>query len=111
MKAVSVRELKSNLSAALRDAHEAPVLVLKRRRPEALLLHVDDAALAEPSVRVALATSLYRDESMSLGRAAELSGLALTDFIEHVSQQGIDVVRGTDTVREDVEAMQAWLDG
>ncbi len=33
MKAVSVRELKSNPSAALREAREHPVTVLNRHRP------------------------------------------------------------------------------
>lgn len=109
MKAVSVHDLKSDPSAALREAREAPVLVMKQRRPEALLLHVDDSLLAEPSVRLALATALYKDECASLGRAAALSGLALADFIEHVSQLGIAVVRGASTLDEDRKAMEAWL--
>lgn len=109
MKAVSVRDLKSNPSAALREAREAPVLVMKRHRPEALLLHLDEPLLAEPSVRLALATALYKDECASLGRAAALSGLALSDFIEHVSQMGIPVVRGASTLDEDRKAIDAWL--
>jgi antitoxin (DNA-binding transcriptional repressor) of toxin-antitoxin stability system len=40
MRTVSVRELKSNPSGALRDAREGPVLVLNRGLPEALLVSV-----------------------------------------------------------------------
>lgn len=40
MRTVTVRELKSNPSAALRDAREGPVLVLNRGTPEALLVSV-----------------------------------------------------------------------
>ena len=64
----------------------------------------------EPSERLARATALYRDERVSLGRGAVLSGLALADFIEHVSEQGIPIVRGEATLDEDREAMKAWLE-
>ena len=40
MRTVSVRELKSNPSEALRDAREGPVLVLNRGLPEALVVSV-----------------------------------------------------------------------
>ena len=113
MKAVSVRELKNNPSAALRDARENPVMVLNRHRPEALLVHLDDdSLLSEPGIRRALATALYRDQSLSLGQAARFSGSGIADFIRHVSLLGIPVVRGTsDNVREDAEAVDAWRNG
>ena len=95
MKAVSVSQLKRNPSAALRDAREQPVMILNRHQPEALLVHLsDDSPLAEPGVRLAVAVALYRDESLSLGRAAEFAGRTLADFIDHVSRLGIPVVRG-----------------
>lgn len=43
MRTVSVRELKSSPSAALRDARDGPVLVLNRGLPEALLVSVAGA--------------------------------------------------------------------
>ena len=110
MKAVSVRQLKSNPSAALRDVREQPVMVLNRHQPEALLVHLsDDSLLAEPGVRLALAVALYKDESLSLGRAAEFSGRTLAEFIDHVSRLGIPVVRGANTIRDDMEALDEWL--
>lgn len=110
MKAVSVRELKSNPSAALRDAREQPVMVLNRQQPEALLVHLsDNSLLAEPGIRLALATALYKDESLSLGRAAEFSGVALAEFIDHISRLGVPVVRGANAVREDVSTLGKWL--
>ena len=113
MKAVSVRELKNNPSAALRAAREHPVMVLNRHQPEALLVHLDDEGLlADSGVRKALATALYRDQSLSLGQAARFSGLGMAAFIQRVSKMGIPVVRGTTTsVREDVEAIRTWRTG
>lgn len=110
MKAFGVRQLKDNPSAALRAAREGPVVVLSRNCPEAVLVHLDDdTLLAEPGVRLALATALYRERSLSLGLAARFSGLATPDIIQHVSHLGIPVVRGTRaTVREDVQAIEAW---
>ena len=111
MKSVNVRQLKNNPSAALRMARKHPVVVMRRDQPEAMLIHLDDEKLlAEPGVRVALATALYKDDSLSLGRAAKLSGMVLVEFMQHVSRLGIPVVRGTaETVRQDAKTLEAWL--
>ena len=113
MKAVNIRQLKNNPSAALRQAREQPVMVLNRHLPEALLVHLDDdSLLAEPGIRRALATALYRDRSISLGQAARFSGLAIAEFIRHVSQLGIPIVQGTAaTVDEDTAAVAGWRHG
>ena len=113
MKAVNVRQLKNNPSAALRAARDHPVMVLNRDRPEALLVHLDeDSMLAEPGIRQALAAALYRDQCLSLGRAAHFSGIPLAEFIRHVSRLGIPVVRGEAAgVEEDVEVLAGWRSG
>ncbi len=110
MKAVSVRELKKNPLAALSAAHENPVIVLKREQPEAVLIHLKgDAILDGPGIRLALATALYREGSVSLGSAARFAELPLGEFIQYVSQLGIAVVHGTPArVRQDLDAVQEW---
>ncbi len=86
-------------------------MVLNRRQPEALLVHLsDDSLLSEPGIRLALATALYKDESLSLGRAAEFSGQTTAEFIGHISRLGIPVVRGANTVREDLATLDKWLE-
>ena len=110
MRAVNIRQLKNNPSEALRAAREHPVLVMNRNQPEALLVHLDDEGLlSERGVRRALATTLYREESLSLGLAAKLSGMSVAEFMQHASRLGIPVVRGTSgSAREDAEAIEAW---
>ena len=110
MKTVNVRQLKNNPSDALRMARKAPVVVMNRDHPEALLFHLDDQGLlGEPGVRLALATALYRSESVSLGRGARIAGTPLADFMLHVSQEGIPVIRGNrKTLREDLKNLDAW---
>lgn len=110
MKSVNVRQLKNNPSDALRMAREAPVVVMNRDQPEALLFHLDDdGLLGESGVRLALATALYRSESVSLGRGAKIAGMPLADFMLHVSHEGIAAIRGNaKTLREDLQNLEAW---
>ena len=68
--------------------------------------------LLESGVRREIATTLYRDRSLSLGRAARWSGLNTGEFIRHVSRLGIPVVAGSsDSVRDDAEAVAGWRNG
>lgn len=110
MKSVTVRQLKSNPSDALRMARKAPVVVMMRDQPEALLFHLDNQGLlGEPGVRLGLATALYRSESVSLGRGAKIAGMPLADFMLHASHECNPVIRGNaKTLREDLKNLEAW---
>ena len=52
-------------------------------------------------MRVALATKLFRDGTMSLGKAAKLAGLSYEAFVEHLSSIGVAVV---DYLPEELDA-------
>ena len=99
MQATNVRALKKNPSQALRMARETgPVLILKGDEPDALLVHLDGSlAATEAGIRPALAVSLYREGCLSLGRAAAISGLSMSDFVSHLGSLGVDVVRADET--------------
>lgn len=109
MKTVNIRQLKNNPSDALRMARKAPVVV-NRDQPEAALVHLSDRGLlGELGVRLAIATDLYRSESVSLGRGAKVAGIPLEEFMRHVSREGIPVIRGNaKTVREDLTNLEKW---
>lgn len=111
MKTINVRQLKRNPSDALRMARNGPVVVTNRDRPEALLFHLDDEGLlGEPGVRLALATALYRNRSVSLGRGAKIALTPLADFMQHVSRHRLPVIRSdAKTAREDAKNLEAWL--
>ena len=110
MKTVNVRQLKNNPSEALRMARKAPVVVMNRDRPEAMLFHLDDEGLlGEPGVRLAIATDLYRSEVVSPGRAAKIAGMPLEAFMVEMGRAGIPVIRGgAKTLREDLKSLKAW---
>lgn len=111
MHAVKVHELKNNPSKALRQARKAPVIVMKGDHPEAVIFHLDnDALLKQPGMRLTLATALFKDGDLSLGRAARLAELPLVDFIQHLSRAGIPAIQGTaDDARADLETLRKWF--
>ena len=110
MKTVNVRQLKNNPSDALRMARKHPVVVMNRDQPEAVLFHLDDdGLLGEPGVRLALATALYKSESISLGRAAKVAGMPLEAFMAEMGRAGVPVIRGSaKTLQEDLKNIKAW---
>ncbi|MYD88628.1 MAG: UPF0175 family protein [Acidobacteria bacterium] len=109
--ATNVRALKKNPSLALRLARDdGPVLVLKGSEPDALLVHLDESLTdTQSGIRPALAASLYRDGCVSLGKAAEVSGLSMSEFIDHLGSLGIDVVRDDETTSREAADVSAWL--
>lgn len=111
MKAVNVRQLKNNPSEALRLARKQPLIVMNRDQPEAVLFHLDDADLLNASgIRTALALALYKEETLSVGRAASFAGMAPAEFMQHASRHGIATFRGTTrSAREDAKTLDEWL--
>ena len=63
----------------------------------------------EDKPRRALATSLYRDDRVSLGKAAKVSGLSVSEFIDHLGSLGIDIVRFDETTPREADDVSAWL--
>ena len=110
MHTTNVRELKKNPSLALRLAREGPVLILKGNEPDALLIHLDKSLTeTEASVRPALAASLYGGGGLSLGKAAKISGLPLSEFVAHLGSLGIEIVRRDETTDGETSDVSPWL--
>lgn len=111
MKVVSVRRFENDPSEVLRMARADLVVVIRRNRPEAMLVHLDeDGILSEPGVRTALAVSLFKIDAWPLGRAARFAGMDLAAFALHVSRRGIPVVKGNHgSLRRDLGDLDAWL--
>src|ERR1700675_3292765 len=109
MHAVKVHQLKNNPSQTLRQAKTSPVIVMKGDQPEAVIFHLDnDALLGLPGMRLALATAMFRDGHLPLGRAARVAELPLAKFIQHLSRAGVPAISGSAReVREDMQALRA----
>lgn len=111
MEVVNVSGLKNNPSEALRKARNGVVVVMNRDEPDALLIHLEkNQSWSMPGVRAALATALFRDGNLSLGRAARLAEMNLAAFMQHLSRLNIPAVGGNaEEVQQDMATLDAWL--
>lgn len=110
MHATNVRNLKKNPSLALRQAEESPVLVLKGNEPNALIVHLGKAIMeGNPSVRPALAASLFKGGTLSLGASVRTSGMSMSAFVSFLAELGIDVVRADEATDQEVKELNKWL--
>ncbi|TPQ24244.1 hypothetical protein C2U68_20795 [Methylomonas koyamae] len=108
--ATNVRNLKKNPSEALRHAEQEPVLILKGNQPNALLFNLKTSlGDINEQLKPALAASLFKDRVLSLGAAAQVSGLSLSEFIEHLTQLDIDLVEADQQTGKEMQTLDSWL--
>lgn len=93
MRAIGVGELRDDPNRVLRAARMAPVLITSDDHPEALLLSVRGLGADEADIRSGLASVLFEQGALSLGRAARVAGLPLEQFMEYLGRRGIAVFR------------------
>ncbi|KQP14025.1 prevent-host-death protein [Pseudorhodoferax sp. Leaf267] len=111
MHVVNVSFLRNNPSRTLRCARDDLVVVMRRDQPDAVMIGLQSGKLlAEPGVRAALATALFRAGGLSLARAARMAQMPLASFIAHVSRLGISVVDHDESeVPRDLQTLDEWL--
>jgi predicted HTH domain antitoxin len=71
----------------------------------ALAAGLDGSKLSEETARL-LALKLYREDKVSLGRAAELCQTAVEAFMEYAAQHNVPVHYGADELEEDRRTLQ-----
>lgn len=92
MDTFTVRDLREHTGALIHDAEAGKLsLITKHGRPVFLAVPFSEELL-ELGLRPALAIKLYREEAISLGKAAKLAGLSLNSFIDKLGKYGIPVV-------------------
>ncbi len=121
MKTVTVRELShEGVSKAIRAAQTEPVLVSKNNEPAVWMVSADALARIATqqtgdqeiyrSTLQAVAVDLFNHDVLSMGRAAQLAGLPLGDFIDLCDRLHVPVLRESETsVAEEVDAFETWL--
>jgi predicted HTH domain antitoxin len=109
MKVFNVRDLKHNPSEAMRAAKKEVVVVLNRDSPEVVMLNANDPELERLGARVALALALYRDNAVTLAKAARIANMPLVDFMKHASAHGIPVIKGdAESLQEELRNFAEW---
>ena len=93
MGAISIDQLLKNPAKLIEEAESGQVaIVTKGGRPVLLAIPYDER-LAKEDVHVAVAVRLYQNEVVSLGRAARIAGLSLSEFIDRLGALNIPVIR------------------
>ena len=92
MDTFTIRDLRERTGDLIRDAESGELsVVTKHGRPVFVALPFDDTLL-KSGVVLSLAIKLYRDEVISLERAAKLAGLGVAQFSEELTKHNIPVV-------------------
>lgn len=112
MKAVNIRQLKNNPSAALAAAREDDfVVVMNRDRPQAVLVDLERLGLPDLSaLRTALAVVLFRQGAVSAGAAARMADKPLSDMLTVLASQRIPLTgEKGEEVLDEIRQAQAWV--
>lgn len=96
MDTFSVRDLREHTGSLIHDAEEGKLaLITKRGRPVFLAVPFSEELLIF-GLRSALAVTLYKEGTLSLGKAAKLADQSLEAFIEKLGKLNIPVVDYSD---------------
>lgn len=83
---------------------------MKGNEPNAVLFNLKRSLdYKGQQLKPALAASLFKDRVISLGAAAQISGLSLSEFIEHLSQLDIDLVVADSQTAQELAILDSWL--
>lgn len=92
MDTFSVRDLRERTGTLIHDAEAGKLsLVTKRGRPVFIAVPFSDA-LIDLGLRPALAVHLYKEDTLTLAKAAKFAGISLEAFIVMLSKLGISVI-------------------
>lgn len=92
MDTFTVRDLREHTGALIHDAEEGKLsLVTKHGRPVFLAVPFTQDLL-DLGLRPALAIKLYREETLTLEKAAKLAGNSIEEFMEKLGKLGVPVI-------------------
>ena len=93
MQTFTIRELRDHTGDLVREAEAGKLSVVTKHGQPVFVAVPFDEALLRDGVAVALATRLFDEEAISLGKAARLAGMSLPDFMEHLGRLRIPIGR------------------
>jgi prevent-host-death family protein len=93
MQTFSIRDLQDRTGELVREAESGRLsVVTKHGQPVFVAVPFDEALLRE-GVAVALAARLFDEETISLGKAARVAGMGVTELMEHLVRLGVPIAR------------------
>ena len=100
MHTFTVRDLREHTGELIRSAENGELSVITKHGTPVFVAVPFDETLLREGVGMALAIKLFDEERISLGRAAKLASLSVSEMIDMLGQHGIPVIR---TTEEDLE--------
>jgi prevent-host-death family protein len=88
----NIRDLRERTGELVRNAEQGKLAVIAKHGHPLFVAVPLDEALLRSGVGVALAIRLFQDGTISLGKAAKLSGLSSEAFVEQLASLGIAAV-------------------
>ena len=93
MDTLTVDDVAEQPTRIIHDAEKGEIaLVTKEGRPLFVAVPVDEQ-LIKLGLPLALAIRLYEQEAVSLGKAAQIAAVSVSEFIDHLGARRIPVVR------------------
>ena len=86
-------DIRREPSQLLDDAQRGQVTVVTIQGQALLMTLPLDHGAPAPGALLDLAATLYDSEQISLGRAAEIAGLAYADMMDELGRRGIATIR------------------
>jgi prevent-host-death family protein len=100
MHTFTVRDLREHTGELIRGAENGELSVITKHGTPVFIAVPFDETLIREGVGMALAIKLFDEDGISLGRAAKLAGLSVSEMIDMLGRHGIAVIR---TTAEDLE--------
>jgi predicted HTH domain antitoxin len=86
-------DIRRERTQLLDDAQRGQVTVVTTQGHALLMTVPLDKGAPAPGALLELAATLYHNEQISLGRAAEIAGLAYVDMMDELGRRGIATIR------------------
>jgi prevent-host-death family protein len=93
LKIFSISDLREHADDLVREASSGRLSVVTKHGEPIFLAVPFDESLLRGGLAIALATRLFDEETISLGQAARLAGMEVTEFMELLSRLKIPVAR------------------
>jgi len=107
MDTFTIRDLRERTGELVHDAEAGKLSVItKHGRPVFVAVPFDET-LIKSGVRLSLAIKLFKDDVLSIGKAAKLAGCSIARFTEELSKQDISVVQySTDELEDELKVFK-----
>ena len=93
MKTFTLHDLQTRPADLIHHAQNGEISLVTNQGKPVLMAVPCDVDLIDVCIPTALATGLFHQEKISLGRAAQLAGMSRSQFAEHLASLDIPVIR------------------